>query len=69
MTAVPPPDPHVRALLGAYVLSALAPEEDSRVAVHLQSCDACGAAYLEVAEAPSLLAFSSEEELLGDDDP
>jgi anti-sigma factor RsiW len=69
MTAAPPPGPHVRALLGAYVLSALAPDEDRRVAAHLQTCDACGAAYLEVAETPSLLALSSEEELLGDDDP
>ncbi|MEV0093921.1 zf-HC2 domain-containing protein [Streptomyces sp. NPDC050738] len=69
MTAAPPPGPHVRPLLGAYVLSALAPEEDSRVAAHLRTCDACAAAYLEVAEAPSLLALSSEEDLLGDDEP
>ncbi|MFD5032357.1 zf-HC2 domain-containing protein [Streptomyces sp. NPDC058220] len=55
---------HVRSLLGAYVLDALAPEEDRRVADHLAGCDPCGAAYLEVADAPSLLALLDEDDLL-----
>ncbi|MEU3187941.1 zf-HC2 domain-containing protein [Streptomyces sp. NPDC006923] len=56
--------PHVRSFLGAYVLGALAPEEDRRVADHLGRCDACGAAYLEVADASSLLALFDEDDLL-----
>lgn len=56
--------PHVRALLGAYVLGALAPEEDLRVVDHLAGCDPCGAAYLEVADVPSLLALFDEDDLL-----
>ncbi|MEV7427397.1 MULTISPECIES: zf-HC2 domain-containing protein [unclassified Streptomyces] len=55
--------PHVRSLLGAYVLEALGPEEDRRVADHLAGCDPCGAAYLEVADTPSLLAFLDEDDL------
>lgn len=55
--------PHVRSLLGAYVLEALAPEEDRRVADHLAECGRCGAAYLEVADAPSLLALLDEDDL------
>ncbi|MER8002468.1 zf-HC2 domain-containing protein [Streptomyces sp. NPDC095613] len=54
---------HVRSFLGAYVLGALVPEEDRRVADHLARCGPCGAAYLEVAEAPSLLALVDEEDL------
>ncbi|WP_367997385.1 zf-HC2 domain-containing protein [Streptomyces sp. GMY02] len=59
-----PRGPHVRALLGAYVLGALAPAEDRRVADHLANCDPCGAAYLEVADTPSLLALCDEDDLL-----
>ncbi|MFB7270135.1 zf-HC2 domain-containing protein [Streptomyces sp. NPDC056244] len=59
-----PRGPHVRALLGAYVLGALAPAEDRRVADHLAGCDPCGAAYLEVADTPSLLALCDEDDLL-----
>ncbi len=55
---------HVRALLGAYVLGALAPAEDRRVTDHLADCDPCGAAYLEVADTPSLLALCDEDDLL-----
>ncbi|MFE3601698.1 zf-HC2 domain-containing protein [Streptomyces sp. NPDC059142] len=55
--------PHVRPLLGAYVLEALEPAEDRRVADHLAGCDTCGAAYLEVADAPSLLALLEEDDL------
>lgn len=55
---------HVRKLLGAYVLGALAPDEDRRVAEHLDGCDACAAAYLEVADTPSLLALFDEDDLL-----
>ncbi|MFC0844977.1 zf-HC2 domain-containing protein [Streptomyces noboritoensis] len=54
---------HVRQSLGAYVLGALAPDEDRRVAGHLRTCPGCRAAYLEVAEAPSMLALLSEEDL------
>jgi anti-sigma factor RsiW len=57
-------EPHVRTLLGAYVLGALTPEEERRVAGHLACCDRCGAAYLEVADTPSLLAFFDEDDLL-----
>ena len=49
---------------GAYVLGALAPEEDLRVVDHLAGCDPCGAAYLEVADVPSLLALFDEDDLL-----
>jgi anti-sigma factor RsiW len=64
VTAVADGGPHVRSLLGAYVLGALAHEEDRRVADHLRDCDRCGAAYLEVADAPSLLALFDEDDLL-----
>ncbi|MFE4644324.1 zf-HC2 domain-containing protein [Streptomyces sp. NPDC056730] len=53
----------MRSLLGAYVLEALAPEEDRRVADHLAECGPCGAAYLEVADAPSSLALLDEDDL------
>lgn len=55
--------PHVRSLLGAYALEALAPAEDRRVTDHLAGCDVCGAAYLEVAGLPSLLALLDEDDL------
>jgi len=64
MTVPPPGGAHVQLLLGAYVLGALTPGEDARVAAHLQLCDACSAAYLEVADAPALLAMFSEDDLL-----
>lgn len=54
---------HVRQLLGAYVLGALARDEDRRVAGHLRDCPGCRAAYLEVARTPSMLALLREEDL------
>ncbi|SCF90463.1 Putative zinc-finger [Streptomyces sp. MnatMP-M17] len=59
-----PAGPHVRTLLGAHVLGALAPEEDRRVVDHLAGCELCGTAYLEVAGMPSLLALCDEDDLL-----
>lgn len=64
MTAERGDDPHVRQLLGAYVLDALTPDETRPVSGHLQRCDACAAAYVEVADAVSLLALLSEDDLL-----
>ncbi|MEW1612789.1 MULTISPECIES: zf-HC2 domain-containing protein [unclassified Streptomyces] len=57
MSAGPGDDPHVRLLLGAYVLDALDAEETSRVARHLQLCDGCARDYVEVAQASALLAL------------
>ncbi|MET9593913.1 zf-HC2 domain-containing protein [Streptomyces sp. NPDC006516] len=57
-------DVHVRQLLGAYVLDALAADESVLVAGHLQRCEPCAAAYVEVADAVSLLALLSVEDLL-----
>ncbi|MFF3980706.1 zf-HC2 domain-containing protein [Streptomyces sp. NPDC001828] len=54
---------HVRQLLGAYVLGALEPGEDRAVAAHLRRCAPCRAAYLEAAEASSLLALLTEADL------
>ncbi|HET6858962.1 MAG TPA: zf-HC2 domain-containing protein [Streptomyces sp.] len=59
---------HVRLQLGAYVLDALSPGEDAQVAFHLGRCDVCRAAYLEVADAPALLALFSESDLAPDSD-
>ncbi|MEU6014259.1 zf-HC2 domain-containing protein [Streptomyces sp. NPDC047515] len=64
MTADPGEGPHVRQLLGAYVLDALAADETRMVSRHLQSCDRCAADYVEVAEAASLLALLSVDDLL-----
>ncbi|NBM18163.1 zf-HC2 domain-containing protein [Streptomyces sp. GC420] len=50
-------------MLGAYVLGALSAEEDRQVAAHLRGCVRCGAAYVEFAEAPWLLALLSEDDL------
>ncbi|MFI2346364.1 zf-HC2 domain-containing protein [Streptomyces sp. NPDC019443] len=62
---VPHPDSaHVELLLGAYVLGALGPAEDTRVSGHLQVCDPCRIAYLDMADAPALLAMFSEDDLL-----
>ncbi|MFJ6852529.1 zf-HC2 domain-containing protein [Streptomyces sp. NPDC091271] len=64
MTADRGDGPHVRQLLGAYVLDALGADESGEVARHLQRCEACVAAYVEVAEAVSLLALLNVEDLL-----
>ncbi|MER5495805.1 MULTISPECIES: zf-HC2 domain-containing protein [unclassified Streptomyces] len=64
MSADPGKDPHVRQLLGAYVLDALTAGETREVCRHLQTCDGCAADYVQVAEAVSLLALLGEEELL-----
>ncbi|MFE7750129.1 zf-HC2 domain-containing protein [Streptomyces sp. NPDC057428] len=64
MTADRGDGPHVRQLLGAYVLDALAADESGPVAGHLQRCAVCAAAYVEVAEAASLLGLVDEEDLL-----
>ncbi|MGW6099598.1 zf-HC2 domain-containing protein [Streptomyces sp. NPDC055157] len=66
MTADPGEGPHVRQLLGAYVLDALTPGETRRVCHHLRGCDGCAADYVEVAEAAALLGLVSEEDLLGE---
>ncbi|MFE3903561.1 zf-HC2 domain-containing protein [Streptomyces sp. NPDC059153] len=55
---------HVRQWLGAYVLDALTAGETRTVSRHLQSCDRCAADYMEVAEAVSLLALITVEDLL-----
>ncbi|MDX3432071.1 zf-HC2 domain-containing protein [Streptomyces sp. NBC_01696] len=64
MTADRGEEPHVRQLLGAYVLDALEDGESAPVARHLQRCGACAAAYVEVAEAVSLLALLNLDDLL-----
>ncbi|MFB8038354.1 zf-HC2 domain-containing protein [Streptomyces sp. NPDC056004] len=64
MTADPGEGPHVRHVLGAYVLDALPAGETRTVSRHLQSCDRCAADYVEAAEAVSLLALLREEDLL-----
>ncbi|WP_406385566.1 zf-HC2 domain-containing protein [Streptomyces sp. NBC_01618] len=64
MTADPGEGPHVRQLLGAYVLDALTVRETRAVSRHLLACDGCTADYVEVAEAVALLALLSEEDLL-----
>ncbi|RPK55023.1 hypothetical protein EES43_27225 [Streptomyces sp. ADI96-02] len=63
MSADPGDDPHVRHLLGAYVLDALDAAETRRVARHLRLCDGCAGVYVEVAEAASLLALLRAEDL------
>jgi anti-sigma factor RsiW len=64
MTADRGDDPHVRQMLGAYVLDALEAEESGSVARHLQRCRACAAAYVEVADAVCLLALLNADDLL-----
>ncbi|MET7548634.1 zf-HC2 domain-containing protein [Streptomyces sp. NBC_01724] len=66
MTADPGEGPHVRQLLGAYVLDALTSGETHRVCRHLRECDGCTADYVEIAEAASLLGLVSEADLLGE---
>ncbi|MEV6260043.1 zf-HC2 domain-containing protein [Streptomyces sp. NPDC051784] len=56
--------PHVRTLLGAYVLDALDEGESGAVTRHVQRCPACAEAYVEVAEAVSLLALLKLDDLL-----
>ncbi|MGW8888752.1 zf-HC2 domain-containing protein [Streptomyces sp. NPDC055749] len=56
--------PHVRQLLGAYVLDALAAAECATVSRHLQCCDGCAGAYVEVAEASAMLGLLNAEDLL-----
>ncbi|MFJ9884662.1 zf-HC2 domain-containing protein [Streptomyces sp. NPDC091287] len=63
MSVDPGDDPHVRLLLGAYVLDALDAEETGRVARHLRGCDGCARVYVEVAEASALLALLRAEDL------
>ncbi|MFE9857150.1 zf-HC2 domain-containing protein [Streptomyces sp. NPDC005780] len=64
MTGHPEEGPHMRQLLGAYVLDALPAAEARAVARHLQSCDRCAADYAAVAEAAALLPLLTEEDLL-----
>ncbi len=54
----------VRRLLGAYALDALAADESGQVAGHLRWCADCATAYAELADAVSLLALISEDDLL-----
>lgn len=64
MTAGPAVDPHVRLLLGAYVLDALSEREAYEVSLHLLLCDECAAAETEVLRAPGFLALLTEQDLL-----
>lgn len=64
MTADHADVPHVWQLLGAYVLDALADGECATVSRHLQRCDGCAGAYVEVAEASAMLGLLNEEDLL-----
>ncbi|MFE9816153.1 zf-HC2 domain-containing protein [Streptomyces sp. NBC_00236] len=64
MTGHPEEGPHMRQLLGAYVLDALPAAEACTVARHLQNCDRCAADYAAVAEAAALLPLLTEEDLL-----
>ncbi|MCX4514120.1 MULTISPECIES: zf-HC2 domain-containing protein [Streptomyces] len=64
MTGPPSVSPHVDVLLGAYVLGALAPAEEARVAGHLAHCGTCRITYLDMADAQALLATLSEDDLL-----
>jgi anti-sigma factor RsiW len=55
-------DPWLREAVGAYLLSALEPAENDRVAAHLAGCASCRAEYGELAELLPLLASVSESE-------
>jgi anti-sigma factor RsiW len=57
------PNPHIELALGAYLLGALTPAEDTRIAAHLQTCPRCRTAYLELADTPTLLAGLTERDL------
>ncbi|GGK01368.1 hypothetical protein GCM10011583_36120 [Streptomyces camponoticapitis] len=63
MTSEAGGDPHVRSQLGAYALGGLTPEEDRRIAGHLDGCPRCAADYAEVADGAALLALFDEEDL------
>lgn len=63
MSTGPAEQPHVRLLLGAYVLDALTDREARDVSRHLLLCDGCAAAYTEVVQAPGLLALLTEQDL------
>ncbi|WP_335937388.1 zf-HC2 domain-containing protein [Streptomyces sp. PTD5-9] len=66
MTAEPDPrrSPHVRRLLGAYVLGALTDAETGAVARHLWACGSCAAHRARLAQAASLLSLLTEDDLL-----
>ena len=49
-------DPWLREAVGAYLLGALEPAENDRVAAHLAGCASCRAEYGELAELLPLLA-------------
>ncbi len=55
-------DPWLREAVGAYLLGALDPAENDRVATHLGVCASCRAEYGELAELLPLLASVSEAE-------
>ncbi|HEU5354248.1 MAG TPA: zf-HC2 domain-containing protein [Actinocrinis sp.] len=55
-------DPWLREAVGAYLLGALEPEENDRVAAHLVTCESCRAEYGELTELLPLLASVTETE-------
>lgn len=55
-------DPWLREAVGAYLLGALEPAENDRVAAHLAVCASCRAEYGELAELLPLLASVTEAE-------
>lgn len=55
-------DPWLREAVGAYLLGALEPEENDRVAAHLVGCANCRAEYGELTELLPLLASVTETE-------
>lgn len=55
-------DPWLREAVGAYLLGALEPVENDRVAAHLAVCASCRAEYGELAELLPLLASVTEAE-------
>ncbi|MFG2881438.1 anti-sigma factor family protein [Streptomyces sp. NPDC048297] len=57
-------EPHVRLLLGAYVLGGLTAGEERQASGHLQVCDACRTEYLELVEVQGLLSLITEADLL-----
>ncbi|MFJ4191870.1 zf-HC2 domain-containing protein [Kitasatospora sp. NPDC089509] len=69
MSGEAPDGSHVRLLLGAYLLGALTPQEDERVARHLPDCPTCTAEYFELSDMTALLAMVGEADLQDDPDP
>ncbi|MBS2962300.1 zf-HC2 domain-containing protein [Actinocrinis puniceicyclus] len=57
-----PSDPWLREAIGAYLLGALEPAENDRVAAHLAECASCRAEYGELTELVPLLASVTETE-------